>query len=313
MNAQTEVAAADNLRIWERLSKTDPRHTKQFKRAGGFSGTALKPIWIVKRLTEQFGPCGDGWGIDEPSFQIVPGFNNEVLVYCTVRCWHGSPDHAFYGVGGDKVVTHIKANEQYKRPERWENDDEAFKKAFTDAVNNAFKFVGVGADIHMGQFEDNKYVQETIHEFEEVERAEAVDVKIPGITKIRNNLNKLRRDGGKATDLETFNALVHDHAGDLQKIKDAEHTLWTGMGEDFDGFRKWIKTRREELTPAQESVSYQLLVSCLNECTSSNELSGFLAKHCDAIEMLDGEEGRRFETLYDEKAEALKLLAVATS
>lgn len=154
-----------NTAIWDALCKTDPAHTKQFSRAGGFKGTALKPIWIVKRLTEQFGPVGIGWGVGKPDFQVVSGVNAEVLVYCTVRCWHTTEDNAFYGVGGDKVVTHIKANPQYNRPERWENDDEAFKKAFTDAVNNAFKFLGVGADIHMGQFEDSKYLREVSEHF----------------------------------------------------------------------------------------------------------------------------------------------------
>ena len=45
------------------------------------------------------------------------------------------------------------------------NDDEAFKKAFTDAVMNAFKFIGVAADVHMGLFDDSKYVAEQKAEF----------------------------------------------------------------------------------------------------------------------------------------------------
>lgn len=158
---------AANMKVWNALCRTDPAQTKAFNRAGGFKGTAVKPIWVVKRLTEQFGACGEGWGIGEPQFQVINGDHKEVLVYCTVECWHGSPENKLYGVGGDKVVTHIKANPQYNRAERWENDDEAFKKAFTDAVNNAFKFVGVAADIHMGQFDDSKYVNELRKEFEE--------------------------------------------------------------------------------------------------------------------------------------------------
>jgi hypothetical protein len=184
MNAQAKVEKAkkepDNLRVWNVLAKTDPRHTKPFKRAGGFSGTAVKPIWVVKRLTELFGPCGEGWGIGEPSFQVVTGDNREVMVYCTVSCWHGSPENVLYGVGGDKIVTHIKANAQYNRPERWENDDEAFKKAFTDAVNNAFKFVGVAADVHMGQFDDSKYLKEVAAEFAEKEAEPAKREKLSG-------------------------------------------------------------------------------------------------------------------------------------
>lgn len=154
-----------NMRIWDELGRTDPSQTKTFKRGGGFSGTAIKPMWVYKRLTEFFGPCGEGWGVNEPSFQVVPGDNREQLVYCTVSAWCGSLNNVLWGVGGDKVTTYIKANEQYGRPERWENDDEAFKKAFTDAIMNAFKSVGVAADVHMGRFDDNKYVSEMKAEF----------------------------------------------------------------------------------------------------------------------------------------------------
>jgi hypothetical protein len=143
----------------------------------------------------------------------------------------------------------------------------------------------------------------------EIIEGEAIDKKIPGITKIRNNLNKLRRDGGKATDLEEFNALVSANKDDLQKIRDAHHTLWTGMGEDFDGFNRWIRTRREELTPPERSTSYQLLVSNVEECTNNGELSALLARHSEAIEMLDGEESREFERIYDAKAESFKTKA----
>jgi hypothetical protein len=154
---------ADNMQIWDALAKTDPKHTKPFARAGGFKGTAIKPIWIIRQLTEQFGPCGVGWGINTPVFQVVPA-DGEILVYCTVSVWHGEPTNILHGVGGDKV--------QAKRSSGSFCDDEAFKKAFTDAVNNAFKFVGVGADIHMGMFEDDKYVTATKAEFDQREREE---------------------------------------------------------------------------------------------------------------------------------------------
>lgn len=146
----------DNLALWNALGKTDPAHTKGFKRAGGFTGTAIKPIWIIRRLTEQFGPCGVGWGIGEPRFEVVAA-GDDTLVFCTVACWHGTPGNLLYGVGGDKCRGKNK-NGPF-------SDDEAFKKAFTDAVGNAFKFVGVGADVHMGLFDDSKYVSEVAAEF----------------------------------------------------------------------------------------------------------------------------------------------------
>lgn len=147
----------DNLSLWNSLGKTDPKHTKPFKRAGGFSGTALKPQWAIKHLTEQFGPCGIGWGVGEPSFQMATA-DKETLVYCTVSAWHGDKANVLWGVGGDKVASARKDGSVFV-------DDEAFKKAFTDAVMNAFKFVGVGADIHMGLFDDSKYLNEVREEY----------------------------------------------------------------------------------------------------------------------------------------------------
>lgn len=150
---------SENMRIWDAVSKTDPKHTKQFKRAGGFQGTAIKPIWLTKRLTEQFGPAGTGWGMTKPEFQTVTA-GNEILVFCTVGLWYSDgvvADNMVYGVGGDKVLGTNKYGPF--------TNDEAFKASYTDALSNAMKQIGMGADIHMGMFEDEKYVRETTREF----------------------------------------------------------------------------------------------------------------------------------------------------
>lgn len=148
--------ADNNMRIWDALSKTDPKHTKPFNRAGGFKGTATKPIWLTMRLTEHFGPAGTGWGMTEPDFQVVPA-GDEILVFCTVALWYGDLDHRVYGVGGDKVMGKNKYGPF--------TNDEAFKASYTDALSNAMKQIGVAADIHMGLFDDQKYVREVTQEF----------------------------------------------------------------------------------------------------------------------------------------------------
>ena len=175
--------ANDKMRIWDALGKTDPKHTKQFTRAGGFKGTAIKPMWANMQLTEYFGPCGIGWGQEKPEFTTVEAAG-EILVYCTVCLWYLENDamtNRVYGVGGDKVVSQIflKDSRGQKIPDEAkggyktypQTDDEAFKKAYTDALSNAMKFIGVAADVHMGLFDDSKYVQEVGKEFEK-ERAE---------------------------------------------------------------------------------------------------------------------------------------------
>ncbi len=148
-----------NTRIWDKLGKTDPAQTKGFTRSGGFKGTAIKPIWCALKMTELFGPCGIGWGMTEPQFQVMPAVD-EVMVYCTVGLWYseeGVESKTVYGVGGDKVLV--------KQSSGLRSSDEAFKMAYTDALGNAMKFIGVAADIHMGLFDDSKYVNEMKEEF----------------------------------------------------------------------------------------------------------------------------------------------------
>jgi len=167
------MAKSSNTELWDRLGKTDPSHTSKFKRAGGFSGTAIKPIWSVHLMTEVYGPCGKGWGVNEPTFQVVHS-GDEVLVYCTVSIWHGARDQVVFGVGGDKVASKNR-NGSF-------TDDEAFKKAFTDAMTNAMKLIGVGADVHMGLFDDSKYV-DSLRETPSGEAAPEEDVipRVDGI------------------------------------------------------------------------------------------------------------------------------------
>lgn len=160
----------DKTDLWDRLGKTNPIHTKSFSRSGGFKGTAIKPMHSFHRMTEEFGACGQGWGVNQPSFQVVPGTDGETLVYCTASIWHGDRANVVYGVGGDKVV--VKYSSGLK------SDDEAFKKAFTDAITNALKLIGVGADVHMGLFDDSKYVNSLKEDFAEQKPAPEPEVTL---------------------------------------------------------------------------------------------------------------------------------------
>ena len=245
----------DATAIWEALGKTDPRHTKGFNRAGGFKGTALKPMWAIKRLTEQFGPVGKGWGYDKPTFQVVEA-GGEVLVYSIVGAWIGAHTDSqcepvrFYGVGGDKVLTKRKSGDPFM-------DDEAFKKAFTDALMNAFKHLGVGADIHMGQFDDSKYVQNLQDEIERAEQEanqpakRGLDGPITSKADLYKAFTALQTDVTRCGDDDTLDALM---ATDETKAiveqceRDAPHYLHGGdpAPPEFEGLFDRIKRMRDE-------------------------------------------------------------------
>ena len=173
---------SENTKLWDLLGRTDPKHPQPFTRGGGFKGTAIKPMVSYRRMTEEFGPCGKGWGVGEPAFQIVPGPEGEMLVFCTASIWyrHEEAECRVYGVGGDKAVGKNKYGLQ--------TDDEAFKKAFTDAVTNALKLIGVGADVHMGLFDDNKYVNTMREEFADT------TASAPANTQTKSS-SQLKKDG----------------------------------------------------------------------------------------------------------------------
>jgi hypothetical protein len=130
--------------------------------------------------------------------------------------------------------------------------------------------------------------------------------KVPGISKIKERLSKLRKAGDAATTLEEFTALISEHKDDLKTIRDANHEWWTGDGEDFEGYRDWKERRKEELTPRTESLGFQMLCSAVQEARSTDDLRSLIDEHSEAIGELDGEESRRFQTAFNERETALK-------
>lgn len=198
----------DNLKIWDQVCRVPKEHLKGFKRAGGFTGTAIKPMWSIHRMTEIFGPCGDGWGIDEPLFKIVEA-GDEIMVYCTVGVWYstGTTTSKVFGVGGDKVRSVTSSGPR--------TDDEAFKKAFTDAVTNALKHLGVGADVHMGLWDGNKYIDEKVAEPEAPQQAKAYDRN----PIVRDTFMALQTGLRKVSDLGTLDDLAEYWASNQNAIK----------------------------------------------------------------------------------------------
>lgn len=152
---------SDNLKVWDQLSHTDPKYTKAFNR-GGFKGTATNPTWQLKRLTEVYGPAGKGWYYDDVKTAIHESGQGHILVYLSLNLYvnnNGEWSKPIRGVGGDFIVNIFSNGPKA--------DDEAFKKAETDALGNAMKKLGLAADVHMGLFDDNKYVNEMNEKFAE--------------------------------------------------------------------------------------------------------------------------------------------------
>jgi hypothetical protein len=149
-----------NTALWDSVFATDPKQTKGFKRAGGFSGTAIKPLYLIHKATALWGSMGEAWGA-ETAEHIISGN----MVFIKARLWYpGKVGKSWVEHWGGDVL--VKESKDGGRP-----NDEAFKMAFTDAIGKCLVQLGFSADVHMGMFDDSKYVDERSKEEKTVSAA----------------------------------------------------------------------------------------------------------------------------------------------
>jgi hypothetical protein len=140
---------------------------KEFSRPGGFKGKSVSPYYLVKRLTERFGLCGKGWMVKHYDTRVVESQTGVVAVYVLLSLlyketgdkeWNEVGPH----YGGDVAFDSVKPERQRKNADGTINtvecDDEAFKKAYTDAFSKCCSWLGLGGDIHDGLCDGNKYL-----------------------------------------------------------------------------------------------------------------------------------------------------------
>lgn len=144
---------ADNLRIWSAVEKTDPAHTKHVNQRGGF--TAISAQYQVKAATEQFGPIGAGWGYETGTPIVV-----DTLLFVPVTLWHGARSNSFGPMPGGAEW----------KDKNGRVDSDAGKKAVTDAITKLLSQLGFNADVFLGKFDDNKYVEERKREVAEANK-----------------------------------------------------------------------------------------------------------------------------------------------
>jgi hypothetical protein len=152
---------------------------------------------------------------------------------------------------------------------------------------------------------------EIIEAVKEPAAREKLDGPHTSKTALRKAVNDIITAVRKVESLEELESLKKEHKRTINQALRDWPALVDGdpnIAEDV-GLKGAIELKRAELT---RSTEYQFLVSCVSECTSSQELRSFLNQHADAIGDLDGEEARDFEARYDEKFAALKLLDETT-
>lgn len=147
---------SENLKLYEHF-RAVPDIAKKPIGAGRLKGmTDISPMWRIKSLTEEFGPCGFGWKYTIDKQWAELGADGVVMAFCNISLYvkqDGVWSEGIPGTGGASLVS--------KESKGLYSDDEAFKKALTDALSVACKALGMGADVYWDK--DSKYSQPPEH------------------------------------------------------------------------------------------------------------------------------------------------------
>lgn len=125
---------ADNMRIYN-AARTVPDGAKKPIKGGAYGAaglTDINPQYRIERMTVLFGACGDGWKWEPVEFWEANGvcYAHVTVMYLMDDGEWSAPVH---GYGGTKIGG--------------KDDSDLYKSTITDAVGNALRYLGIGADV----------------------------------------------------------------------------------------------------------------------------------------------------------------------
>jgi len=145
---------SENKALWDRVFVTDPRAVRPIS-GKDYQGNSPKPYWIVERLTDEFGPCGIGWGFTVLSDRFERFSETDSLHVAIIRFWYildgkrGEIEQL-----GQTKASYTTSKGQHKI------DEDAPKKSVTDALVKCASYIGFAGDIFSGRWDDSRYVAE---------------------------------------------------------------------------------------------------------------------------------------------------------
>lgn len=174
----------ENMRLWKAVEKTDPEFTKAVSFGRKF--TSIGAQSQVKAATEQFGPFGFGWGVRNEQYidkkRDPNDHHHDLLVYVAELWYKMNDQECSFPIAAD-----IDVWEYVKSRAEWQLVDDTYKKVRTDALTKGLSYLGFNADVFLGKFDDNKYVQSLKNEFrdrkEKEEEQEQEETELQAVEK----------------------------------------------------------------------------------------------------------------------------------
>jgi len=207
----------NNMEIWDRVKKTDLKYTKEGGKETNFL-TSINGLYCAMRATEVFGICGIGWGWDilEERYDQGVLHKHENGDYHAVT--HTIKIKLWFVIGEKRgEIPHFGHTPYIMRSTFGAYmDNEAPKKSLTDAIKKCLSMIGVGADIHLGQMDDQSYKASLVLEAKQ----ERESKKAEKMSELSAEIRKIMMDSGV-----TYNAckniavLKKTHSDLLLKVR----------------------------------------------------------------------------------------------
>ena len=143
-----------NLELYEKV-RQPPKDALTGFDNGSFKGTDINTMWRIKTLTEQYGPCGVGWYFTPERKWTETAPNGSIMAFADINLYikhNGEWSKPIAGTGGNKFAKTTKSG-------CLQVSDECFKMAVTDALGNACRSLGLGADVYWAN-DKTKYTEE---------------------------------------------------------------------------------------------------------------------------------------------------------
>lgn len=148
--------------LWQQVCTTNPKYTKKVNQRGGF--TAINATYQLRQATEVWGSYGSTWGVKDCNYEYLRDGSGEIKEIIL--------EAVFYYPGGSFELS---------TDARYSPGQDCRKKVLTDLTTKALSKLGFSADVFLGLYDDNKYINQVQAMFQKPENP--ASVKGAGVTR----------------------------------------------------------------------------------------------------------------------------------
>jgi hypothetical protein len=242
MSNQTAYQNSENLKLWNSTCETDPSITSK---AGRF--TAIDAYSQIRTATEMWGPYGGKWKLEDIKTEIIEDNGSPIGMIS----WFN-----FVYPGGS---FHISSDVTFSRKAQkgdFSNLNDSSKKIRTDALTKALSYLGFNADVFLGKFDDNKYVEKIEKKIQREKKELVAAVERDAMQDYTDWVEKIYYPGlENCSSIEALRGFMNQHKEKLKLLQSED-------GESFKNLLKSIveakdnrKYQLEETSPDEDNLS----------------------------------------------------------